>query len=240
MISLICCYNRRDEFEKMEITLYMQKAEFELIGIDNTNGEYKSAAEALNAGGQMAKGEILVFLHQDIRFKTEDGLTTFVKPLSIEKRHLIVGLYAATHRQHGYLRKEYKIVETVDECCIGMRRETWQQYRFNEVLCNGWHLYSVELCIRVRRDGGLIVCGNFPIEHLSIGNVDKNYMRTFKKLLVQYKSENFIATTAIKMPTCLLYYYCYYFPWAVKKLLFGNYPIRYIIRNLFKANEAIR
>lgn len=52
MISLICCYNNLQQFKDMYKSLENQTMEYELIGIDNRAGKYKSAVSALNAGGE--------------------------------------------------------------------------------------------------------------------------------------------------------------------------------------------
>ena len=51
MISLICCYNNLQQFQDIQKSLENQTVEYELIGIDNRECEYKSAASALNMGG---------------------------------------------------------------------------------------------------------------------------------------------------------------------------------------------
>ena len=51
MISLICCYNNLQQYNDMQKSLENQTVEYELIGIDNRDGKYQSAASALNAGG---------------------------------------------------------------------------------------------------------------------------------------------------------------------------------------------
>lgn len=52
MISLICCYNNLQQYKDMQKSLENQTVEYELIGIDNREEKYKSAAFALNAGEQ--------------------------------------------------------------------------------------------------------------------------------------------------------------------------------------------
>lgn len=51
MISLVCCYNNLQQYKDMQKSLENQTVEYELIGIDNREGKYKSAASVLNAGG---------------------------------------------------------------------------------------------------------------------------------------------------------------------------------------------
>lgn len=233
MISLICCYNNLQQYNDMQKSLENQTVEYELIGIDNREGKYKSAASALNAGGGRTHSEILIFLHQDIIFEKENSLENFVKAIPND-RDSIVGLYGASHGKRNKIAENLYEAETLDECCVAMHKEVWQQLRFNEDICNGWHLYVVELCLRAAEKGILIASGSFDIKHLSSGTVDQKYMQTFKNLIVIYKEKKWIATTCKTMPTNLLIFYIYYVIWKIKKSIFGNLPIVYKIKRLLQ------
>lgn len=217
----------------MQQSLENQTVQYELIGINNTKGRYVSAAFALNVGGDRANGDILIFLHQDIVFEKEDSLENFVKSIPNEKDY-IVGLYGASHLKRRKIKENLYEAETLDECCIAMNTTLWKRLKFNEKICNGWHLYVVELCLRASAQGVLIASGNFDIKHFSSGTVDEKYMNTFKKLLVIYKEKKWIATTCKVMPTNILVFYLYYCLWKIKKSLFGNLPMVYQIKKLLQ------
>lgn len=68
-ISLITVYNNASELADMTESAKNQKnVDVEFISLDNTNGDFSSAAKALNYGAMQANGDVLVFLHQDIVF----------------------------------------------------------------------------------------------------------------------------------------------------------------------------
>lgn len=233
MISVVCCYNKPSEYSQMVESLKMQDIEYELIGVRNDQNQFQSAAAALNWGASRAHGEIFVFLHQDILFRKKDSLRNMTEYLTHEEiPDTVIGVFGAPAFKLAYPDK-LKSCETLDECCVAMRKSTWKRIAFNEDLCDGWHLYVVELCIRLRKYGGQVLSGDFDIMHLSTGNVDMAYMKTFKKLLVAYKEEKWIYTTCKSMPTNLMYYYCYYFVWKIKKILMGNYNFVYKVQSLF-------
>ena len=237
IISVICCYNDYKQYKILEESLKNQNVIYELIGIDNINNRYKSASEALNTGALNAKGDILVFLHQDIVFRRSDSLREFVNVLNhLSNPISIIGIYGAKHKKSTkYLTNEYNVVDTLDECCIAMSKETWQQFKFNKEICDGWHLYAVELCIRIRMASGLVVqVKDCNIEHLSDGNVDEKYMATFKRLLVNYKNELWIATTCKTLPNNIALFNVYYYVWKIKRCLFGNYKIMSKIKEVWK------
>ena len=69
MISLVCVYNNNDILnEYLFKSLEDQTAKFEFIPIDNTGKKFASAAQALNYGGEKAKGDYILFAHQDVNF----------------------------------------------------------------------------------------------------------------------------------------------------------------------------
>lgn len=233
MVSVVCCYNNKEQYYDMTQSLASQDMEYELIGIDNRNNRFTSAAAALNCGGIQATGEVVVFLHQDIIFERQDSLRLFVNALPRNEK-AIIGLYGASHVNMGFTRDGLQRVETLDECCVAMTKETWKAIQFNEKICDGWHLYVVEMCLRASEQNVLVASGNFPIKHLSSGSVDERYMKTFKKLLVQFKEHGWISTTCKSMPTQLPYYYGYYAVWKAKKVLLGNFPLAYKLKSVLK------
>ena len=232
MISLICCYNDKEQYENMKQSLMRQSVEYELIGIDNRKNKYSSAAAALNAGARKANGDFLIFLHQDIIFEKPNSLSDFVEAYPKDK-NAIIGLFGASHGKTDALANDLFSVQTLDECFIGMSKDVWNLLKFNEKICDGWHLYAVELCLRAKEKDILIAKGNFNIKHLSSGNVDDNYMCTFKKLITEYKSAKWIATTCKSMPTNTVFYYAYYCIWKIKKAIFGNANIVHKIKRAF-------
>ena len=158
---------------------------------------------------------------ENISFEKKSSLKEFGQFIKAHP-NIIIGAFGA--RQKAY--SEDYLCDTVDECCFGMTREVFDSLRFNEKVCNGWHLYAVEMCLRAKErvkfgEGGG-VC-NPGIRHFSGGNVDLSYMKKFKQLLVMYKHQGYICTTCKKMPCNMVYYYAYFFAWRIKKLLMGEF-----------------
>ena len=230
MISVICVWNNEEQYQNILIhSLNIQDCDYELISIDNRNHAFTSCAAALNWGADHSTGEILIFTHQDISFEKKSSLKEFGQFI---KAHpdIIIGAFGAKQKAYS----EDYLCDTVDECCFGMTREVFDSLRFNEKVCNGWHLYAVEMCLRAKErtkfGGG--VC-NPGIRHFSGGNVDLSYMKKFKQLLVMYKHQGYICTTCKKMPCNMVYYCVYFFAWRIKKLLMGNYPLVQTVKSFF-------
>ena len=87
----------------------------------------------------------MIFTHQDISFEKKSSLKEFGQFI---KAHpdIIIGAFGAKQKAYS----EDYLCDTVDECCFGMTREVFDSLRFNEKICNGWHLYAVEMCLRAK------------------------------------------------------------------------------------------
>lgn len=172
----------------------------------------------LTGGGQTSDDEILIFTHQDVLFKS-DSVEKLISPLLKEKsNNIMCGAF-------GVPIDDGNECYSLDECCVAIKNKTWQKYKFNEQLCNGWHLYVVEMCIRLREAGGKCVAAETGIKHLSYGNVDANYMKLYRRLQKTY-SDTRIITTCKSLPRNGLLFWIYYGAWKIKKALFGNYPLK--------------
>ena len=84
-------------------------------------------------------------MHQDIAFETPSSLKDFGFFIA-NHPDMIIGAYGAKKKGNSY--EAPYACETVDECCFGMTRECFNRLRFNEEICDGWHLYAVEMCLR--------------------------------------------------------------------------------------------
>lgn len=75
-ISLITVYNNINLLQQMVESASMQEnVTIDYVLIDNRTNQFASAAAALNYGAKKAKGEVLVFLHQDIEFLEKSALS---------------------------------------------------------------------------------------------------------------------------------------------------------------------
>lgn len=88
MISIICVYNNDKILnECLKESLKLQKQiEYETIFVDSRKYKFHSAAEALNYAGNLANGEYLIFLHQDIVLvdNTLSEIYDYCKTISLE------------------------------------------------------------------------------------------------------------------------------------------------------------
>lgn len=198
------------------------------------NKKFESAREALAFGAKTATGKYLIFLHQDIRFETEDVLLTLLKYLESIPDFGVIGI-AGTPKElvngkriilstikHGLYRESVGTtitkptrVQTVDECFFIQSREYYNKVQFSPK--EGWHLYAVEQCLRAEQDGLINYVVPADIWHLSNGkSLDPNYVIQLSMLCKEYENKyDYINTTVKKWKTkgflskiYRAYYYC--------------------------------
>lgn len=211
MISVICVYNNRKTLDDYLLRdIYGQGCQ--LILLDNRGGHYSSAAEALNHGASEAEGEYLLFVHQDMLIGDESRLFDLENMLDELPDLGIAGLAGRrgpegviTNITHGDPERpagemglnEATVVETLDECLFIIPRQTFENHPFDEVTCDGWHLYAVDYCLNIENEGLKAYVLPFEAHHLSDGkSMSKDYYTVMARLIRKYKgSHAFIYTT---------------------------------------------
>jgi hypothetical protein len=165
MISIVCVYNDLSIYNEYLLpSIQRQEGDHELIAMDNRSGQFSSAAQALNIGGRKAKGSLIMFVHQDVTFSSNSFLADAEKMLRTLQDVGIVGVAGKrdnkgviTNITHGVSPTlagsiqldQPVVVQTVDECLVIIPKEIFTRIRFDEVTCNGWHLYAVDYCLSI-------------------------------------------------------------------------------------------
>ncbi len=222
-ITVICVYNNEDVFNNtLKASLEKQDIGYELVALDNRGGQFTSAAAALNCGAQSHTGDgIFIFVHQDIEFVSNDSLRKFAESIEKFRTGDIVGVAGAksavrkiyTNITYGNeykkyteppyntygLEKDFVSVDTVDECLFGMKKETYEMYKFNEQVCDGWHFYAAEICMNAVLHQNNVYVVKSDVNHLGGKAVtDKGFRQVLQKLANHYAvSFRTIATTCI-------------------------------------------
>ena len=213
MISIVCVYDNKMILENYLLkNLSSQSVESELILIDNTNGKFKSAAEALNYGGKKAKGTYIMFVHQDINLEYNDWLRDAEKILDSLKNLGIAGISGCSENKKliiftnikdgipvkeincGVKIKVPKIVQTVDECLVIIPKSIFKKIQFDESICQNWHLYAVDYCLTIKRLHKNVFVIPLSLYHVSSGDsfsddyystlikISKKHGKYFKKI----------------------------------------------------------
>ena len=217
MISVVCVYNNKDILENYLLkSLGNQTVNYELINLDNTQGKFSSAAEALNYGGRKAKSDYIMFVHQDVDLSSNTWLEEVEKMLDGLPNFGIAGVAGSCENIKGNITniengipkkaaggiyiKEPTKVQTVDECLIIISNPVFSLLKFDEKVCNDWHVYAVDYSLSIRKLGYDVYVIPMYIYHLSIGfkaeekpkvalkgPYPKSYYRSMKKLMNKHK-----------------------------------------------------
>lgn len=213
MISIVCVYNNKEIFEEYLLkSLKSQNINYELILLENTQKKFKSAAEALNYGGKKANGEYILFVHQDMDMCSGTFLKDLERILDSISNLGIAGVAGKSEKglivsnmKQGMppkfagkiqINKPVK-VQTLDECLFVIPKKIFNLLKFDEKVCDGWHLYAVDYCLCVKERGLTVYVLPVSTYHKSIGeSLSKDYYDVVKKLLKKHaKNYKWIYTT---------------------------------------------
>ncbi len=205
MFSIICVYNNKDVLDEHLLKLDTQTTYYDLILIDNTTEKFKSAAEALNFGGKKAKGEYLMFIHQDFDLCSDTWIEDAEKIMDKLENVGVAGVAGKYNRnlisniKTGYppvLAGPIQIkgpekVQTLDECLFIIPKEIFNKIQFDEAVCDNWHLYATDYCLAVKKTGYDVYVLPLGGYHASPGYsfTPEAYYSTLKKLVKKYKGD---------------------------------------------------
>lgn len=203
MISVICVYNNEQSLnDYLMSSLKKQTAKHELILVDNTKRRFKSAAQALNHGGKLAKGKYIMFVHQDVDLCSNSWLEEAEKVLdsiaslgaagvagmsecgrsNTERGRNIIEHFEDHRRwEWGNVIDKPERVQTLDECLVIVPKSVFDVIVFDEMTCDDWHLYVVDYCLSCIEKGMGVYAIPMFIYHRSGGGFFKR--NKFKALL---------------------------------------------------------
>ena len=206
MISVICTYNDRKILEDNLLKiLNKQSADFELILLDDTNERFSSCADALNYGAKKAKGDYLMFAHQDVDLLTDTWLDNVEKILCSLDNLGVAGLAGFANIEGkpvmvsnikdgnppepaGIPLKTSAKVQTVDECLFFIPRSVFSELQFDSVTCSNWHLYAVDYCLTIQKRGLSVYVINPEVYHASrSSSFSEDYYSTLKKVIKKHR-----------------------------------------------------
>ena len=203
MLSIVVVYD--DERALSEIllkSLSNQTTRFELITIDNTEGQFKSAAEALNYGGRQANGKYIMFVHQDVELDSDLWLEKVERILDSipelgaagvagmsekgkTKKEMGRGCFSDCGETWGNPIQKPEEVQTLDECLLIVPKLVFSKTQFDEETFDGWHCYGVDYCLRVKHMGLRTCVLPAFIYHrslkLNVKNLHKYQKRVYSK-----------------------------------------------------------
>lgn len=206
-VSIIIVYNDAVKFEKARqyISAQTMADSIELIALDNRSKRFSSAAQALNYGASASQASVLIFMHQDIYLFDEEAISKYYTFLTEHPKVIagVAGVSKSDLKIYGdILEGEHQIqrltptngdaVEaiSVDECFFGMHRSLWEEIKFDEITCDDWHYYGVDICYENMLRGNKNVIYSLRILHDSLGRANPNsFMVCTKKMVKKYRGK---------------------------------------------------
>lgn len=219
MISIVCVYNNEKMLNDVLLKgLEHQSVEFELITLDNRENRFKSAAQALNYGGKKAKGEYIMFTHQDMWFSDTLWLENSEKMLHSIPDLGVAGVAGASEEGRNWAErcrhsitffdenwdiapvKKYEKVQTLDECVLIVHQSVFNKVKFDEEVFDGWDSYGADYCLAIRKLGKKAYVIPGESRHCCLReNVYpwelKNLFKYQKRLYNKYRNDNIIIYT---------------------------------------------
>jgi hypothetical protein len=186
MISVVCVYNNESTLDHCLLaSLQSQTAMFETILLDNRDGRYRSAAQALNEGGRRATGDFIMFVHQDMWLATNNWLEHAESTLKALPSLGVAGVAGMTSAgRQWYERMKFSIsdfglderaevgrvhkpeeVQTLDECLLLVPRRVFERLEFDETTFDGWDCYGSDYCLSAEQMGLRVCVIPLPCNH---------------------------------------------------------------------------
>lgn len=172
--------------------------EHEVLVWDN-RGRGRSLAAVYNAMAETAKGDVILFLHEDVTF-LEEGWGLVLKEIFRDPEIGLVGLAGSRYKSRaisGWYTgvpslNAYRIDHLTDGRTIGLRhpeawptpelqtvtvdgvfmacrKSLWKEVRFDEVLCPGFHFYDIDFSLRASRLSKVVVTERIALLHHTRG-----------------------------------------------------------------------
>jgi hypothetical protein len=240
MFSIVCVYNDERLLNSYLLrSLKDQTVNYELILEDNTKSRFSSAAQALNHGGKKARSKYILFIHQDIDLSSTRWLEDAERWLEMIPDLGIAGVAGVSENLKGIstnLRQgnppvaigQFKVdtpldVQTLDECLVIIPRSVFLGNKFDEDVCDGWHLYAVDYCLSIKSKGLRVLVLPLYVYHRSPGvSLSIDYFFNLGKIMMKHKSRYpFIYTTVGHWDTSKSMYYYILKYFKVKAIRFG-------------------
>jgi GT2 family glycosyltransferase len=191
--------------------------EHEYLCLDNRQAGLGICA-AYNRGIELARGAILVFVHEDVFFMEPGWGSLLETKFSADPRVGLIGVAGTQYlfKEHGswgmagrpfvrgrvihegqgrqvltvynHDRADADVV-AVDGLFLAVRAELLRYLRFDEVIFDRFHFYDLDLCMRVRKTHRILVTSEILVKHLSIGSFDQTWQSYAERFLWKYADE---------------------------------------------------
>lgn len=184
MLSIIISSYKSELYSAVSINIEKTVGEeYEIIKIDNPGK--MSLSEAYNLGAQQSKFDHLLFLHDDVIFKTKNWDKILCQYLSDSKTG-IIGLagsnYVPKAPSGWFIEKQDpdKTENLTKAIAIDGVFMAISKTHFNEILFNnevkGYHGYDLDFSLRTAKKYQNYIINDIELDHLSGGKIEKAFL----------------------------------------------------------------
>ena len=213
-ISIVTCSNDDARFATMAASYDNALADWphDIVRI----ADAKSIAEGYTRGVAVARGEIIVFSHDDVEIIASDFGYRLVRRLA---ECDVLGVAGATRANgpawsfsgwpflHGLViypaEQGYRVtvysrtaplarsIRVMDGVLLAMRREVALRIGWDAQTCDGFHGYDVDFTLRASQAGlRLAVASDLGLVHRSYGSFEDDWETTARKLMARHPELN--------------------------------------------------
>lgn len=224
MISIIICSRKQSDFDALAENVGQTiGVPFELIRIDNSTNKY-SICEAYNIGASQSVFDCFCFIHEDVKFVTENWGHIVANLLKDEAIGLVgvaggkykskqVGLaYNSTSKENLRInilqhtptgtRLDFhnpdnlcnEEVVSVDGVFLACRKVVWAQNKFEEHILKGFHFYDMDFSLQIGSKYKVVVTYEILMEHFSMGKIDTGW---YQQALIAHQKWRYLLPKTI-------------------------------------------
>jgi hypothetical protein len=102
---------------------------------------------------------------------------------------------------HGKFISDIVPVQTVDELILIVPAKVFESVKFDETVCDYWHLYGVDFSLTVSEKDYKVCVLPCSVLHRSTGTMTKFFLNNLRKMIKKHKQEKIINTTCGLFPT---------------------------------------
>lgn len=224
MFSIIVCSVFPEKAEQLKENIAKTiGCPHEVIVLDNRN-ENRPLAEVYNRGINAAKYPLLMFVHEDVLFRTSGWGTVLVGKLA-EPDCGVIGFagcramaaacsgwsqgdkYDAWHYFdheklcHQNVVGDFTPVVAVDGFAFCVRRDVAKIHPFDAKMLTGFHCYDVDFCLGIHKSFINYVCSAVDVAHYSFGNYNRQWFEITLNLYQNKWKPLLPACADVSLPT---------------------------------------